>query len=61
MKIFDSVFIGIFGLGGSEMIIILIILIGLPIINSVVFYRLGKKSGYNQGKADALDKTKTGS
>jgi hypothetical protein len=50
--------LGIFGLGGTEVIIILLLLISLPIINSIVFYRLGKKAGYNQGKAEALDKIK---
>lgn len=53
--------IGVLGLGGTELIILIIVFIALPIINSVIFYRLGKKAGYNQGKADALDKIKTGS
>lgn len=48
------------GLGGTELIILIIVFIALPIMNSVLFYRLGKKAGYNQGKAEALDK-KTGS
>jgi hypothetical protein len=52
--------IGIFGLGGSELIILLFILVALPIINSIIFYRLGKKAGYNQGKVEALEKIKTG-
>lgn len=57
MKIvFDSVLIGFVGLGGAEIIILLLLFISLPIINSIVFYRLGKKAGYNQGKAEALDK-----
>ena len=47
--------LGIVGLGGSELIILLVILITLPILNSVIFYRMGKKAGYNQGKADALE------
>ena len=54
--IFDSVLIGFLGLGGIEVIIILLIvlvmLVGIPVLS----YRLGWKSGYNAGKADALDK-----
>jgi len=50
--------VGVLGLGSSELIILILLLIALPIINSIVFYRLGKKAGYNQGKADALDKIK---
>lgn len=50
--------IGVMGLGGSELIILLLIFIALPIINSIIFYRLGKKAGYNQGKAEAFDKTR---
>ena len=48
--------IGTMGLGSSEMIILALIFVTLPIINSIIFYRLGKKAGYNQGKAEALDK-----
>jgi len=51
-----SMLIGVIGLGGAEIIILLLIFIALPIINSVVFYRLGKKAGYNQGKAEAFEK-----
>lgn len=43
-------------LGATELIIILIVLILLPIINSIVFYRLGKKAGYNQAKIEAGEK-----
>ena len=50
--------IGTMGLGGSEIIVLALIFVTLPIINSIVFYKLGKKAGYNQGKADALDKIK---
>jgi len=50
--------IGVMGLGGSELIILSLIFIALPIINSIIFYRLGKKAGYNQGKAEAFDKTR---
>ncbi|HEY0031276.1 MAG TPA: hypothetical protein VGC65_10995 [Bacteroidia bacterium] len=40
------------GLGGTELIIVLLVFIAFPIVNSIVFYRLGKKAGYNQGKAE---------
>lgn len=50
--------IGLIGLGGTELIILILVFIALPVINSIIFYRLGKKAGYNQGKAEALDKTK---
>lgn len=53
--------LGLVGLGSTELIILIIVFLALPIINSILFYRLGKKAGYNQGKADALDKIKTGS
>lgn len=53
--------IGVVGLGGSEIITLLLIFIALPIINSIVFYRLGKRAGYNQGKAEAFEKQNAGS
>ncbi len=50
--IFDSVLIGMLGLGSGEMLtILLIVLIGIPVLS----YRLGWKSGYNKGKLDALE------
>ena len=50
--IFDSTLIGLFGLGGPEIIIILLVLAGIPVLS----YWLGWKSGYNKGRADTLDK-----
>lgn len=52
----NSTLLGIIGIGATELTILLVIFILLPILNSVIFYRIGKKSGYNKGKADAFEK-----
>lgn len=38
--------------GGSEIIVILIFILGLPLL----FYYLGKRSGYKQGQLDMYKK-----
>jgi hypothetical protein len=47
--------LGLMGMGTSEILIVLFLLILLPVLNSVIFYRLGKKAGYDKGRADALE------
>jgi hypothetical protein len=48
--------VGIFGIGAVELIFLFLVFILLPVGNSILFYQLGKKAGYNKGKADALEK-----
>jgi hypothetical protein len=40
-------------LGITELILLFLIFVAMPVANSIVFYRLGKKAGYNQAKAEA--------
>ena len=43
-------------LGLTQLIIVLIFFIALPVVNSIVFYKLGKKAGYNKAKMEEMGK-----
>ena len=42
-------------LGGAALLLVFLLFIALPIVNSIVCYRLGKKAGYNQAKMENVE------